>query len=886
MHTLGLIFLLCSAASSLRSTKITTKKIDTHSLSSRDLMVQNFHVCKQCGSKFDSRNALFRHVRSEHVSWGRKEQAEIDGQLPPRKVAIYLGYMNNVTEAIEWLKYSFISAIPDVNDVDASHATGKVMDEDFGAIVEMVTFSYNSRYQISPNFTDVINESLPEFVKALQVTELSPKSRLDPETSCTQFIYHYLLPLSWLTLGQETASWWLQKERSESNIRGHVSRANAKPPLLKRLKKVLSSLEAKGNRTSKPAKSGRFGALVNIPRFSFHNYESSGTNVWKSIDRLQVVDFISSGDRVSVVIELRGDSPLPVRRIIGSVVAIVQEWLPENFWELSTQPGIPVDVPLAPPFQFMAGCRYDFEEVRRGQKMFNETERMIRWTKLLHDNYWSILDNTDYWIHELESQICPAILEQLKEVGMDDFTKDVVPWEYRPVMSHLRRIIQTGRWPATSAARSRILRQSLTVDAKTGFPLGTFTVVNSDIVAAGLQLMHGNHLFPDLVTVVFALENELISRDELAHRVPSTHCAINLNAEFTPHLDSGSRGGNDVSLIVGIGNFEGGNFVVDGTSQNIKHRPLEFDGWKQWHWTESFQGDRITLVFFTPELRNKYSHRDSSSVTAYSQHLIQTFADQRRMPTIQFRSDSTDTLVIQEILERLCVYNSCPQLGPNRADFSPQGHVVLDIGAHIGVFSWYALGEGCKQIIAFEPEEHNFDLLTKNMLSFESKVLVRQAAVAHGGLGTRVFVLGSNNQRAGTMNTWRHSLLEYSTYSDAGEHFVVDCVPFFGPYGVLTDKVTFVKLDCEGAEMDILVADECCDGRNWANVTRLVVEWSFTKNRSTTMFHRAIQNLRQAGFDVRYEGQGAWWDTSLTGSWPYHNDLLVFALRKSPFGLE
>ena len=32
-----------------------------------------------------------------------------------------------------------------------------------------------------------------------------------------------------------------------------------------------------------------------------------------------------------------------------------------------------------------------------------------------------------------------------------------------------------------------------------------------------------------------------------------------------------------------------------------RYAPLEFDGWRQRHWTEAYEGERYSLVWFTPE---------------------------------------------------------------------------------------------------------------------------------------------------------------------------------------------------------------------------------------------------------------------------------------------
>ena len=119
-------------------------------------------------------------------------------------------------------------------------------------------------------------------------------------------------------------------------------------------------------------------------------------------------------------------------------------------------------------------------------------------------------------------------------------------------------------------------------------------------------------MFPDLVLSIFELEETLckqklnriegstyVSSNE--GRIASTHCAVNFNASFTPHVDSGTGLGQSLSLIVGLGDYKGGDLFVEGNPHHIRYRPLEFDGWKQRHWTGNYFGERFSLVWFTPE---------------------------------------------------------------------------------------------------------------------------------------------------------------------------------------------------------------------------------------------------------------------------------------------
>jgi len=109
------------------------------------------------------------------------------------------------------------------------------------------------------------------------------------------------------------------------------------------------------------------------------------------------------------------------------------------------------------------------------------------------------------------------------------------------------------------------------------------------------ELPRGNTLFPELTKAAFELERALCP-----NRSPSSTIAINRNAQFRPHTDSGAGSGQSTSLIVGLGTYVGGELFVEGKKEDIRYNAIEFDGWKQRHWTNPFIGERFSLVWFTP----------------------------------------------------------------------------------------------------------------------------------------------------------------------------------------------------------------------------------------------------------------------------------------------
>lgn len=164
------------------------------------------------------------------------------------------------------------------------------------------------------------------------------------------------------------------------------------------------------------------------------------------------------------------------------------------------------------------------------------------------------------------------------------------PALYARVLSLLRAADRSTYWPASSTARQAVVSSSSLVEK--GGRGGSFTV---GVLPAPLAPPKGNDLFPELMHACFRLERALCP-----HRPPSSTIAINRHAQFQPHRDSGVGQGQTESLIVGLGAYVGGEVVVDHVVHDVRYRPLEFDGWKSMHYTLPFQGERYSLVWFTP----------------------------------------------------------------------------------------------------------------------------------------------------------------------------------------------------------------------------------------------------------------------------------------------
>ena len=79
-----------------------------------------------------------------------------------------------------------------------------------------------------------------------------------------------------------------------------------------------------------------------------------------------------------------------------------------------------------------------------------------------------------------------------------------------------------------------------------------------------------------------------------------------------------------------------------------------------------------------------------------------------------YRIDTIDAQMIND-----CLYHY--------KNVSFENKIILDLGANIGGFTYMALRNNCKQIIAIEPDKYNFDLLKLNIN--DNKAILLQGAI-------------------------------------------------------------------------------------------------------------------------------------------------------------
>lgn len=128
------------------------------------------------------------------------------------------------------------------------------------------------------------------------------------------------------------------------------------------------------------------------------------------------------------------------------------------------------------------------------------------------------------------------------------------------------------------------------------------------------------------------------------------------------------------------------------------------------------------------------------------------------------------------------------------------GDLVFDIGANQGFFSCYAAHKGAR-VIAFEPYPKSFSLLERNLArnGLSARVSSRPEAVGSGRGVVDFFV---TSMLGGGMNTTS------AVFASKFDHVQSEKVPCVTLGDVLrensTERIRLCKLDCEGAELEIL----------------------------------------------------------------------------------
>lgn len=194
-------------------------------------------------------------------------------------------------------------------------------------------------------------------------------------------------------------------------------------------------------------------------------------------------------------------------------------------------------------------------------------------------------------------------------------------------------------------------------------------------------------------------------------------------------------------------------------------------------------------------------------------NILDTFSfEQKRL---LYRRGTSDRQAIAEVIERRAY---------ERKDFPIEAtDVWLDLGANCGSFAVLVATLGAK-VIAYEPDPTSAQLTRDNLQRNKLPGVVFERAIAKQS-GTATFYHDAERP-------WRSNLFRPRRNARA---ITVQSVTLAD---ALTDEVTAVKMDIEGAEIDILQTRQ-----NWRNVRKLCFEWHFDHQPFCSYFRQALSLL-------------------------------------------
>jgi FkbM family methyltransferase len=197
-----------------------------------------------------------------------------------------------------------------------------------------------------------------------------------------------------------------------------------------------------------------------------------------------------------------------------------------------------------------------------------------------------------------------------------------------------------------------------------------------------------------------------------------------------------------------------------------------------------------------------------------------------------------------EIFQEVITQN-CYRVTPDHV----RGHSVIDVGANLGTFSIMCAALGAPQVIACEPVSHTFEYLNSHVqrAGFGNVIHTVKAAITHDDSQVVSMGVGTDSGKsslydAGGTREWvpTHSL----------QHVVSQCVH---------DRIT-LKLDCEGAEYDILLDSE---PHVFDRIQHIMLETHGDLHPVHKGIHLLHRRLQELGFKpVHQEPYGVWWYNS------------------------
>jgi FkbM family methyltransferase len=164
-----------------------------------------------------------------------------------------------------------------------------------------------------------------------------------------------------------------------------------------------------------------------------------------------------------------------------------------------------------------------------------------------------------------------------------------------------------------------------------------------------------------------------------------------------------------------------------------------------------------------------------------------------------------------------------------------EGDIVFDIGANLGLFSYYSILKGAKKVYAFEPGESQSNAIKDNFGSFNNLVVEQKAVSSETG----ILRFSKHKNKSILSGFFDDESNEDYTISEC---YSVNLVDYCKENNI--NKINFLKIDCEGSEYKIF---ESLTDEFIKNVDKVAMEYHLNINGRVRYL---IERLESNGFIV------------------------------------
>lgn len=245
-------------------------------------------------------------------------------------------------------------------------------------------------------------------------------------------------------------------------------------------------------------------------------------------------------------------------------------------------------------------------------------------------------------------------------------------------------------------------------------------------------------------------------------------------------------------------------------------------------------------VFFANSVKLSKKYNPSWYINKLKELDIQDIG--KKLDWIQYKNEEAAELYKEIITDN--TYEILPEYIKDKT--------VIDIGANIGVFSLYAASLGAKTVYSVEPVKETFDQLVDHIKLCNFTDVIKPIKNVVSDIKNNTVKI-SINPKSGHNNIYTVS----DSFEEVRTITLSDILSDTGDYDI------FLKLDCEGAEYDILSS---VSSEDMKKVSTIAIEIHSELHPTIKGYEFIHNKLKEFGFNPLYQKQIGAWDYDSTGN--------------------